>query len=204
MGTAGWLIACLACLGAVAHKAIGTQLQYSPYHQQPQTSVGSPIAQPIQDPAPQVYQQPPLQYHNQAYQQPQPIPQDPPARPIAFDCSQRSDGHYAGQPCAKDYVACVAGQAHEFQCPAGLVFDAEIQGCDYPSECGKPRPTTTRAPISFDCRARSDGYHTAGPCTKDYYHCLAGTTFALACPGGTVFDSAIEACDWPETCGQPR
>ncbi|KAH7702867.1 Protein C39D10.7, partial [Aphelenchoides avenae] len=172
----------------------GAQLQYSPYNQQqPQTpSIGAPIAQPIQDPA------------AHAYQQLQPIPQDPPARPVAFDCSQHSDGHYAGQPCAKDYVACVAGQAHEFQCPAGLVFDAEIKGCDYPSECGKPRPTTARAPISFDCRARPDGYHTNGPCTKDYYHCLAGTTFALACPGGTVFDSAIKACDWPETCGQPR
>ena len=50
-------------------------------------------------------------------------------------------------PTCKRYYICANGSPHEYNCPAGLVFDPNVSICNYESnyQCGDgPRPTTIK------------------------------------------------------------
>ncbi|VDK19484.1 unnamed protein product, partial [Anisakis simplex] len=52
-----------------------------------------------------------------------------------IDCSTRRDGVY-GRPCANTFIYCSNSRPQSMNCPSGLLFNAKILACDFPSsEC---------------------------------------------------------------------
>ncbi|KAI6196766.1 Chitin binding domain-containing protein [Aphelenchoides besseyi] len=59
-------------------------------------------------------------------------------------------------------------------------------------------------PVDFNCGSNADGYYFKQPCTSSYYSCVGGQALKLNCAGNTVYDPAIQQCDYAEVCGKPR
>ena len=49
------------------------------------------------------------------------------------DCSARADGNYQLTRCSTRFLACSNGIGHLMNCPDQLVFNAQINACDFPS-----------------------------------------------------------------------
>ena len=49
------------------------------------------------------------------------------------DCSARADGNYQLARCSDRFLSCSNGIGHLMNCPDQLVFNAQINACDFPS-----------------------------------------------------------------------
>ncbi|XP_033106701.1 acidic mammalian chitinase-like [Anneissia japonica] len=52
--------------------------------------------------------------------------------PTEFTCSGRADGHYPDANNNKKWFWCVHGQLHHMECPSQLIWDSELQVCNWP------------------------------------------------------------------------
>ncbi|XP_066999644.2 endochitinase [Anabrus simplex] len=69
---------------------------------------------------------------------------------------------------------------------------------------GAPGPVTTDKPGAVDC---SDGTKNFIPDPNDcstYYQCLYGKPITEHCMEGTIFNSELNVCDWPENVNRPE
>ncbi|XP_053601747.1 uncharacterized protein LOC128670255 [Plodia interpunctella] len=131
-------------------------------------------------------------------------PKSPPG-PIehhdSFQCPER-DGMYPldNFECSK-YLMCKMGRATIMPCPAGLVFNDELQTCDWPVNVPSCNPELFHG---FSCPApESDEYNTPSDkiikfkfeqsCTH-YIACQHGHPRLLSCNKGLVFSEEYQAC----------
>jgi len=49
------------------------------------------------------------------------------------DCSARADGNYQLTRCSDRFLSCSNGIGHLMNCPDQLVFNAQLDACDFPS-----------------------------------------------------------------------
>ncbi|KAI6242957.1 Chitin binding domain-containing protein [Aphelenchoides fujianensis] len=130
-------------------------------------------------------------------------------------------GHRPAQPIVQQPAAPLAAvhqvapaipaqpsQATKLTCPASLVFDPQVKGCEYADACGKPRPppTTTQTPPptpppSTACVGKTDGFYVKARCDTNYLHCTNGVAYELTCPAQLAFDG--QQCIYREDCLNP-
>ncbi|KYB26070.1 peritrophic matrix protein 14 precursor [Tribolium castaneum] len=130
--------------------------------------------------------------------------------------------------CTKFYK-CDHGKKVEFDCPAGLHFNKELQVCDWPGNAGcedvKPDPTSKPTPEPTpsetpepdtpeptppedkdpECPWPDPLDHTVHlphetDCTK-FYKCDHGKKVEFDCPDGLHFNKELQVCDWPQDAG---
>lgn len=174
------------------------------------------------------------QYHSQQYQyqplqrQQQPtttvlpiVQQADPSQTTFFDCTGKTDGIYLEQEtaCTSTFWKCANNQAFSYNCTTGLFYNVQNNQCDYQFNvvaCGGTTPdssitTTTQVPPPtinapfFDCTGKTDGLYTAQSCVSSFfYSCVGGTSTAMKCSPGLVFDALSNACEYTNTCGIPK
>uniref|UniRef100_F1KXX9 Chondroitin proteoglycan-2 n=1 Tax=Ascaris suum TaxID=6253 RepID=F1KXX9_ASCSU len=120
-----------------------------------------------------------------------------------FDCANKADGQYAHGYCKPTFMLCSNGNAHEQNCPAGLVYSQWVGACDYDDNCRRwspqrrppPRPIiTTEMP---SCLNLAHGAHALDSCSPNYFLCFAGTASLASCPSDLIFSPSSEQCDIP-------
>nr|AHH02588.1 chitin-binding protein [Holotrichia parallela] len=114
------------------------------------------------------------------------------------------------------FYVCVGTTPVELECPSNLVFDLELQRCEYDegsidvpesNEESSEDPETGNAtgPL-VECPAEDGTYATYIPdktdCTK-YYVCVHGVPVINTCADGLYYDGTIWACTYKEDakCG---
>ncbi|XP_046581824.1 chitin-binding domain protein cbd-1-like isoform X1 [Haliotis rubra] len=108
---------------------------------------------------------------------------------FAIDCVAEGNGvHEKG---CRAFVTCNAGVATITECQGNMVFD------DITKKCADPSRLSNLCSQIKNCSVLSDGkYHD--PICSTYFTCYGGTFFGHNyCPGGTVFNEALQSCDWP-------
>nr|XP_022318915.1 probable chitinase 10 [Crassostrea virginica] len=123
-----------------------------------------------------------------------------PTQPLVSSTPQSSapqscvDGQLYGDSCdVHKYYQCASGVAHQFQCATGTVWDERIKNCNWdylvltsPTPCGCGPPATC-----------TDGQFYEDKCDmKLYYQCAHGIPYPHQCNSGTVWDIAINNCNW--------
>ncbi|XP_071524586.1 uncharacterized protein [Panulirus ornatus] len=95
--------------------------------------------------------------------------------------------------CTKYYECKEDGSAYVMQCSEGLVFNPNIESCDYPTNYECPKPPTC------ECQCR---YPVDGECNA-YYQCKDGEAQKFYCPNDLLFDPDTTVCDYKENvdCG---
>lgn len=101
-------------------------------------------------------------------------------------------------------------------CPPGTGYDAVSHACEWLSECGKPKTTTSTttaapAPVnvggygappattpSTECAQRADGFYERGSCQSAYLFCSNGHAHIQACPAQLVFRN--DSCVYLNEC----
>ncbi|CAD5215927.1 unnamed protein product [Bursaphelenchus xylophilus] len=131
--------------------------------------------------------------------------------PVDFDCSSKLNGYYSKQPCSSTFYFCNGGHAFQQVCPPGTGYDVVAHQCEYISECGKPKTTTTAAPApvnvqptttpSTECVGRPDGIYERGTCQNSYLHCANGNAYPLACPANLAYKNGT--CLYVADCLAP-
>uniref|UniRef100_A0AC34PX26 Chitin-binding type-2 domain-containing protein n=1 Tax=Panagrolaimus sp. JU765 TaxID=591449 RepID=A0AC34PX26_9BILA len=81
---------------------------------------------------------------NNYYGQSQTTQAPPQQSPPSFDCLGKSDGFYLQGQCISTYIQCANGIAHQYTCPAGLVFTGEM--CEYKDICLSPTTPPAQNP----------------------------------------------------------
>ncbi|XP_067681312.1 peritrophin-48-like [Haliotis asinina] len=118
---------------------------------------------------------------------------------FAVDCVHEGDGvHEKG---CRAFITCKNGLATITECQGSYVFDEKT------GTCADPNTLTNLCSQSKDCSTLKDGkYPDMGSTQKcsTYYTCNGGTFFGHNyCPGGTVFNQALQSCDWPNDTPPP-
>lgn len=117
--------------------------------------------------------------------------------PHSYGYFRSADVRNCGQ-----FVNCVAGRAHTFDCPLGLAFNEATLQCDWPDQVPS---CDAEAFLGFTCPtpqgafpANYELYRSQADCTK-YFLCLNGRPRLLACPEGTGFSEEVGDCVDAET-----
>ena len=125
-----------------------------------------------------------------------------PAPPVAAPGVTQDDAYCADTPGpelvpTKDCLGFVFCQNSRMSgsttlCSPGLLFDANMGICNWPSE-------TNICGFEF-CEEGMSGYVSFEECTK-FYYCKAGKIDGDidVCPDGTLFNVAVGICDWATT-----
>ncbi|XP_048257094.1 chitin-binding domain protein cbd-1-like isoform X3 [Haliotis rufescens] len=116
---------------------------------------------------------------------------------FAVDCTTNGDGVF--EKGCRAFVTCVGGVATVTECQGNEVFD------DKTKKCADPNTLTNLCSQSKDCSTRADSkYADQNTHCSTYYTCNGGTYFGHNyCPGGTVFNEVLQACDWPNDVAPP-
>ena len=63
-----------------------------------------------------------------------------------FDCAKRKDAFYPNPNSCSDYYQCIGGTTYHFNCAAGLHFDNNTNGCNWPKyvKCSTSASTETK------------------------------------------------------------
>ncbi|CAI4227385.1 unnamed protein product [Auanema sp. JU1783] len=135
--------------------------------------------------------------------------------PGAPNCLKVDTGVYrdSEEKCSEQFWKCSNKKLFRYKCQDGLFYDAETKRCDHKSfipDCGGVREVTTPLPaadpvvVEFDCAKKEDNFYVKEPCTNVFYHCNGGLARKLDCQPGLVYDTRINACDYPEACKNER
>ena len=136
-------------------------------------------------------------------------------------CKDQKNGQYTHPDCSKYYFCSNSKTAIE-ECPAGLYFNPLYSYCDYDFNMDMTRcegetttststessastastestaSTTTKPEVEDPdfCKSHPNGLHRHPDCSK-YYQCYHnGMQVVQQCPPGTLFQQAIQSCDW--------
>jgi len=127
-----------------------------------------------------------------------------------FDCTKKYDGNYPSADCNQDFWSCVGGLTFPRHCLFGLVYDSEMDDCEFPflvPKCGGHRIKSTLPPVvtppvsatSFNCSILPDGNHpdpnAKNGCGTKFVMCSNGLASILPCPNGLFYDDVLDACN---------
>jgi hypothetical protein len=107
--------------------------------------------------------------------------------PLAFDCSQLTQGSYPHPTDCASYFACMDGElAGKFTCPPSQLFDPIQQTCNFPEE----------VVCFFTCEGREGLFPQPSDCSK-YISCRGGTSEieVVYCPEPLLFDPVLLKCN---------
>uniref|UniRef100_A0A1I7SQD2 C3H1-type domain-containing protein n=1 Tax=Bursaphelenchus xylophilus TaxID=6326 RepID=A0A1I7SQD2_BURXY len=133
---------------------------------------------------------------------------------VDFFCELKSDGFYRHPRNCSRVVQCFANEIFEYPtCPQGLYFDEARRVCDYkenvpecsvpPSEDVQPRTDENPAHQETICSSHSHGDHVQHPTDcSHFYRCVWGRAELMSCPETTVFNPALNVCDYPSAVAQ--
>ncbi|VDK44475.1 unnamed protein product [Cylicostephanus goldi] len=123
-------------------------------------------------------------------------------------CKGRPDGYYSNG-CTPEFIHCRDGVTTRMKCPSSLVFNQEMNYCDYPEVCSPQEEQTPSAAappskpqISFVC-PESTGVFSLG-CTSEFVVCSHDVAQVMTCPEGLVFNFAKGNCDHKEKCHEGK
>ncbi|KAL0270895.1 UNVERIFIED_CONTAM: hypothetical protein PYX00_008168 [Menopon gallinae] len=96
------------------------------------------------------------------------------------------------------YYECRNGEPVRMKCPDGLVFNPNLNVCDWPKKTDKPVGQCPEVdpevpvilPDSESCSI--------------YYVCFAGEPFMATCPDGLYFNPERNYCDFPQNVNCPQ
>ncbi|XP_051790651.1 chondroitin proteoglycan 2-like isoform X2 [Erpetoichthys calabaricus] len=83
-------------------------------------------------------------------------------------------------------------------CPAGLVYNAQNNWCQYPQT--STILGSTPPPSSY-CANRSNGNYVNPNDIHSYIACSGSLTYVMPCPAGLVYNGPRDMCDWPSVSG---
>jgi len=147
---------------------------------------------------------------------------------LIVSCDGKADGVYPDFACHAYYQCDLGEYRGHNPCPGGLVFNDELNVCDWEwntlPPCGTkipeiPEPDTTESPDdivtaeiidTFDldvndshvCEGKLNGHIPMYGC-RSYSICYHDEMFIEECPPGLVFDIEIEACNTRENTSAP-
>ncbi|XP_065571763.1 chitin-binding domain protein cbd-1-like isoform X1 [Artemia franciscana] len=120
----------------------------------------------------------------------------------AFACPE-PDGYFPDPDACDAFYICEAGIASRQQCPPGLVFNVDLETCDYdfnvPPPCGT-LSTSTSAP--FVC-PEPNGYFSNPNSCLSFYICTDGTESIQYCAERLVYNPQKKTCDFPHNVQPP-
>ena len=64
------------------------------------------------------------------------------------DCPTLADGNYAMSACGHQFLACSNGLPHVMDCPANLVYNWNVDQCDWPHDMGCEGGSGSDEPVS--------------------------------------------------------
>jgi len=107
---------------------------------------------------------------------------------------------------ASSYVECSNGQPVEMACSPGLVWNQELEACDWPqgSQSDSTDGSTQHKQWFNICNMCKFYPNQYGSCympavnpTK-YITCANGVAYSQSCPSGLVWSQRQETCNWPK------
>ncbi|XP_039605054.1 chitin-binding domain protein cbd-1-like isoform X1 [Polypterus senegalus] len=105
-------------------------------------------------------------------------------------CTGKANGNYYNPNNPHTFIICSNGIPTEMQCPAGLIFNAAKDQCDWPgSNLPNPGPNF--------CTGKPNGNYVNPSNPNSYISCSNGLIYVMPCPVGLVYNPAKNACDWP-------
>ncbi|XP_035729652.1 uncharacterized protein LOC118444946 isoform X3 [Vespa mandarinia] len=128
--------------------------------------------------------------------------------------SLESTGQFVYPPDCKFFVNCWKGKAFVQPCAPGTLFNPETLECDFPHKVkcyGIEESDLMRYSNAYFLKINAEQGKLQKPqcpshvtgliahptnCTK-FLQCANGNTFEMDCGPGTVFNPAINVCDWP-------
>uniref|UniRef100_A0A7E4ULE9 Chitin-binding type-2 domain-containing protein n=1 Tax=Panagrellus redivivus TaxID=6233 RepID=A0A7E4ULE9_PANRE len=125
-------------------------------------------------------------------------------------CVDQPDGFYRHPESCQRIIQCYGRETFEQQpCQHDLAFDAARGVCDYRRNvpgCENAVDSTARAEAggneTIANTACDEGSHGAYVPNKSdcssYFRCVWGRYEAMQCPEGTVFNTNLSVCDWPD------
>ena len=63
------------------------------------------------------------------------------------DCPTLADGNYAMSACDRQFLTCSNGNPFIFDCPANLVYNTELDMCDWPHNMDCEGETASDEPV---------------------------------------------------------
>ncbi|KAI6184304.1 Carbohydrate-binding protein [Aphelenchoides bicaudatus] len=185
--------------------AVGSPAQSAQYGYAPQPTTQAPVYQPPQTQAPYVPPTAPV-YIQQTTTQ---APYVPPTAPVYVQQTTQAPVYQAARPAPQPAPIQAASYPISYaQTPSPGVMSyvaPSQQPYRYvPAPVAPQLVASTRPPVDFNCGSNPDGYYSKQPCTPVYYSCTGGHATELTCPTGTVYDSTVQSCDYPNVCGKPR
>ncbi|KAI1723037.1 chitin binding peritrophin-A domain-containing protein [Ditylenchus destructor] len=119
-------------------------------------------------------------------------------------CSERLDGFYQHPMNCSRVIQCFGGDVFEYPaCDHGLVFDEQQGKCNYQDRvkgCSslKEFEQAEKMYPTGNCAECKHGDYIADltNCSA-FYRCISGQLMAESCPQGTVFNSKLNICDFP-------
>ncbi|VDP00602.1 unnamed protein product [Soboliphyme baturini] len=99
--------------------------------------------------------------------------------------------------CERLYYACFNSATYWQVCPEHEVFDLRKEMCvprKTVVQCNEPAPCPT--PAAVRCTVHGEFLPDRHDRTK-FYRCAYGKAVQMKCPPATVFNPAINVCDWP-------
>ncbi|ESO95368.1 hypothetical protein LOTGIDRAFT_232054 [Lottia gigantea] len=109
---------------------------------------------------------------------------------LCFDCTNKTDGSF--EVGCKVFVQCISGKSKTVECPGNTVFNSKLKICDAPKNVPEP------CGLIKNCSNLKDGsYPDLQQHCASYFTCHAGYYLGHNfCPGGTVYSSELNNCDW--------
>ncbi|XP_047111954.1 uncharacterized protein LOC124788720 [Schistocerca piceifrons] len=128
------------------------------------------------------------------------------------DCPQPSPGEifnvtfYPNEEDCTLYWECDNGLLRNGSCPNGLIWNNDLQACDWPYNYDCPydkKGLIVLSDATPDCPQPSPGevfnvtfYPNEEDCTK-YFECDNGLLRNASCPNGLIWNNDLQVCDWP-------
>ncbi|XP_017070715.1 chondroitin proteoglycan 2 [Drosophila eugracilis] len=131
------------------------------------------------------------------------------------DCADKDTGTYIDMPgiCVK-FIQCNNGCVEEIQCPSGLYFNKDTNGCDYwwtvdctPTADASDEiegPSGTTCSNQGKCFGQKDGTKFKDDESNGFLVCQCQCPIAMPCAEGLQFNETAQVCDWVRTSSSAR
>jgi len=122
--------------------------------------------------------------------------------PNCNQCPNDGSACFLPGPTDSQYVECSNGTPNTMSCASGLVWNQELETCDWPSNDSSDGGHQRRQwfNICNMCKFYPNQY---GSCYMPSYNptkyitCANGQAYKQSCPSGLVWSQRLETCNWP-------
>lgn len=91
------------------------------------------------------------------------------------------------------FYQCSNGTPYLFDCPSGLVFNPNMNVCDYPTSYNCDDPANPPEKDPYSC-PKPDGAFPDPENCHSYYECADDVPSLEQCPGDMQFDAKVDIC----------